>query len=92
MAANKEILVQTAGKIAGELVGSMQLRSTEEVMNSFGECFVRVLDAMEYKINEGDKKTKGGRNIPVISQESLKMRLDESLKAGTAVSTNSFTV
>ena len=59
MAANKEILVQTAGKIAGELVSSMQLRNTEEVINSFNECFVRVFDAMNYKITETDKKTKG---------------------------------
>jgi hypothetical protein len=85
---DKAILVQTAGKIAGELVASMQLRNTEEVMNSFNECLVRVLDAMNHKIAEGDKKTKGGRQVPIISQDSLKSRLENTLRAGTAVSSS----
>lgn len=92
MAADRAIVVQTAGKIAADLVASMQLRSTDDVMNSFNECFNRVLDAMNYKINEGDKKTKGGRQIPIISQDSIKARLDESLRAGTAVSSSTFNV
>jgi hypothetical protein len=49
-----------------------------------------VFDAMNVKINEADKKTKGGRQIPIISQDSIKARLDESLRAGTAVTSNSF--
>lgn len=88
MATDKAILVQTAGKIAGEMVASMQLRNTEEVMNSFNECLVRVIDAMNYNIAEVDKKTKGGRQVPIISQDSLKVRLDEAVRAGTAVTSN----
>ena len=88
MAVDKAIVVQTAGKIAADLVASMQLRTTGDVMDSFNEVFNRVLDAMNVKINESDKKTKGGRQIPIISQDNLKARLDESLRAGTAVSTN----
>ena len=92
MAVDKAIVVQTAGKIAADLVASMQLRTTGDVMDSFNEVFGRVLDAMNAKINETDKKTKGGRQIPIISQDNLKARLDESLRAGTAVSSNSFNI
>jgi len=90
MAVDKAIVVQTAGKIAADLVSSMQLRTTGDVMDSFNEVFGRVFDAMNVKINEADKKTKGGRQIPIISQDSIKARLDESLRAGTTVTSNSF--
>ena len=90
MSVDKAILVQTAGKIAGELVASMQLRNTGDVMESFNEVFVRVLTAMDTTINAKDEKTtKGGRQIPVLSQDEIQLRLNQKLQAGTAVTTSS---
>jgi len=83
-------MVQVAGKIAGELVASMQLRSTADVMESFNEVFSRVLIAMDATTNTKETKTtKGGRKIPVISQDEIQMRLSQKLQAGTAVTTSS---
>jgi hypothetical protein len=90
MSVDKAILVQTAGKIAGELVASMQLRNTGDVMESFNEVFVRVLTAMDTTINAKDEKTtKGGRQIPVLSQDEIQLRLNQKLQSGSAVTTSS---
>ena len=89
MSADRAIVVQVAGKIAGELVASMQLRNTAEVMDSFNEVFNRVLVAMDATINTKDTRTtKGGRQVPVISQDEIKLRLNQTLQAGTAVTSN----
>lgn len=82
-------MVQVAGKIAGELVASMQLRTTGDVMESFNEVFSRVLIAMDTTVSpKEDKTTKGGRKIPVLSQDEIQLRLNQKLQAGTAVSSN----
>lgn len=82
-------MVQVAGKIAGELVASMQLRNTTDVMESFNEVFNRVLLAMDTTVNPREEKTtKGGRKIPVISQDEIQLRLSQKLQAGTAVTSN----
>jgi hypothetical protein len=87
MSVDRAILVQTAGKIAGELVASMQLRTTGDVMESFNEVFSRVLNAMDTTIETKEPKTtKGGRKIPVISQDEIQIRLNQKLQAGSAVS------
>ena len=89
MSADRAIIVQVAGKIAGELVASMQLRTTTDVMDSFNEVFSRVLVAMDATINTKETKTtKGGRQVPVISQDEIKLRLNQTLQAGTAVTSN----
>ena len=89
MSENRAIMVQVAGKIAGELVASMQLRTTGDVMESFNEVFSRVLIAMDTTISpKEDKTTKGGRKIPVLSQDEIQLRLNQKLQAGTAVSSN----
>jgi hypothetical protein len=92
MAADRAIVVQTAGKIAGELVASMQLRTTGDVMDSFNEVFSRVLIAMDTTINSSaptnNRKTKGGRQVPILSQDEIQMRLNQKLQAGTAVTSN----
>jgi hypothetical protein len=86
---NRAIMVQVAGKIAGEMVASMQLRNTADVMESFNEVFSRVLIAMDTTVNPREEKTtKGGRKIPVISQEEIQLRLSQKLQAGTAVTSN----
>jgi len=89
---NRAIVVQTAGKIAGELVASMQLRTTADVMDSFNEVFSRVLNAMDTTINgsapTNNRKTKGGRQVPILSQDEIQMRLNQKLQAGTAVTSN----
>ena len=87
MSVDRAILVQTAGKIAGELVASMQLRTTGDVMESFNEVFSRVLNAMDTTIETKEPKTtKGVRKIPVISQDEIQIRLNQKLQAGSAVS------
>ena len=89
MSADRAIMVQVAGKIAGELVASMQLRTTGDVMDSFNEVFSRVLIAMDTTINTKEEKTtKGGRKIPVLSQDEIQMRLNQKLQSGSAVTTN----
>lgn len=86
MSADRAIMVQVAGKIAAELVASMQLRTTADVMDSFNEVFSRVLIAMDTTINTKEEKTtKGGRKIPVLSQDEIQMRLNQKLQAGTSV-------
>ena len=90
MSVDKAILVQTAGKIAGELVASMQLRSTGDVMESFNEVFVRVLTAMDTTINAKDAKTtKGGRQVPILSNDEIQLRLNQTLQSASAVTTSS---
>lgn len=89
MSADRAIMVQVAGKIAAELVASMQLRTTGDVMDSFNEVFSRVLIAMDTTINTKEEKTtKGGRKIPVLSQDEIQMRLNQKLQSGSAVTTN----
>ena len=89
MSADRAIMVQVAGKIAGELVASMQLRTTKDVMDSFNEVFSRVLIAMDTTINTKEEKTtKGGRKIPVLSQDEIQMRLNQKLQSGSAVTSN----
>jgi hypothetical protein len=89
MSENRAIMVQVAGKIAGELVASMQLRTTGDVMESFNEVFSRVLIAMDTTVSpKEDKTTKGGRKIPVLSQDEIQLRLNQKLQAGTAVTSN----
>ena len=86
MSADRAIMVQVAGKIAGELVASMQLRTTGDVMDSFNEVFSRVLIAMDTTVNPKEEKTtKGGRKIPVLSQDEIQLRLNQKLQAGTSV-------
>jgi hypothetical protein len=91
MAIDRAIMVQTAGKIAGELVASMQLRTTGDIMDSFNEVFSRVIIAMETTISPKEvntKKSKGGRQIPILSQDEIQMRLNQKLQAGSAVTSN----
>ena len=89
MSADRAIMVQVAGKIAGELVASMQLRTTGDVMDSFNEVFSRVLIAMDTTINTKEEKTtKGGRKRPVLSQDEIQMRLNQKLQSGSAVTSN----
>ena len=89
MSENRAIMVQVAGKIAGELVASMQLRTTGDVMESFNEVFSSVLIAMDTTVSpKEDKTTKGGRKIPVLSQDEIQLRLNQKLQAGTAVTSN----
>ena len=89
MSADKAIMVQVAGKIAAELVASMQLRTTGDVMDSFNEVFSRVLIAMDTTVNPKEEKTtKGGRKIPVLSQDEIQMRLNQKLQSGSAVTSN----
>lgn len=86
---NRAIMVQVAGKIAGEMVASMQLHNTADVMESFNEVFSRVLIALDATTNTKETKTtKGGRQIPVVSQDEIKIKLGEALRAGTAVTSN----
>ncbi len=87
---NKEILTQTAGKIAGEMVASMQLRNTQEVMESFNTVFACVFEALEYKIASTEKRPSGGRNIPIITQDTMKAKLNDAIRSGSAVTTNTF--
>ena len=90
MSVDKAIMVQVAGKIAGELVSSMQLRTTADVMDSFNEVFVRVLTAMDTTINAKDAKTtKGGRQVPILSNDEIQLRLNQTLQSASAVTTNS---
>ena len=86
MGADRAIMVQVAGKIAAELVASMQLRTTGDVMESFNEVFSRVLIAMDTTVDTKETKTtKGGRKIPVISQDEIQLRLNQKLQSGSAV-------
>jgi hypothetical protein len=44
---------------------------------------------MDATINTKETKTtKGGRQVPVISQDEIKLRLNQTLQSGTAVTTS----
>ena len=82
------IIAQTTAKVAAELVASTQPRTIEDALAAYDRAFTHVLNSINFAGNTKEvKKTKGGRQIPVISQEEIQMRLNQKL-AGSAVTTN----
>lgn len=82
------IIAQTTAKVAAELVASTQPRTIEDALAAYDRAFAHVLSSINFAGNTKEvKKTKGGRQIPVISQEEIQMRLNQKL-AGSAVTTN----
>lgn len=87
--ADATIIAQTTAKVAAELVAATQPRSVEDALAAYDRVFMHVLNSINYVGNTKEqKKTKGGRQIPVISQDEIQMRLNQKLQAGTAVSTS----
>lgn len=87
--ADNTIIAQTTAKVAAELVASTQPRTIEDALVAYDKAFIHVLNSINFAGNTKEtKKTKGGRQIPVISQDEIQMRLNQKLQAGTAVSTS----
>lgn len=86
--ADQTIIAQTSAKAAVELVASTQPRTIEDALVAYDVAFRHVLNSINFAGNTKETKTtKGGRKIPVISQEEIQMRLNQKL-AGSAVTTN----
>jgi len=90
VSADNAIMVQVAGKIAAELAASINPRNSQDVIEAFDKCFSHVLHSMRLAVNapSPDRKTKGGRQVPVISQDEIKLRLNQTLQSGSAVTSN----
>jgi hypothetical protein len=88
VAIDQTIVAQTTAKVAAELVAATQPRNIEDALAAYDRVFMHVLNSINFVNNKETKKTKGGRQIPVISQEEIQMRLNAKLQAGTAVTSN----
>ena len=87
--ADATIIAQTSSKVAAELVASTQPRTVEDALAAYDKAFTHVLNSINFAGNTKEtKKTKGGRQIPVISQDEIQMRLNQKLQAGAAVTSN----
>jgi len=87
--ADQTIIAQTSAKAAVELVAATQPRTIEDALAAYDVAFKHVLNSINFAGNTKEiKTTKGGRKIPVISQEEIQMRLNQKLQAGSAVTTN----
>lgn len=85
--ANIEIVAQTAAKVAAEISAPLQARSVEEALSNWASCYDSVLNRI-LAVNTKERKTTGGRAVPIISQDSMKSRLEDAIRAGTKVDTN----
>lgn len=83
------IVAQTAAKVAAELVASTQPRTAEDALAAFDVAFRHVLNSIQFAAGnkKEQKTTKGGRQVPIISQDEIQARLSQKL-AGTAVTSN----
>lgn len=87
--ADNAIIAQTTAKVTAELVASTQPRTVEDALAAYDKAFTHVLNSINFASGAKEtKKTKGGRQIPVISQDEIQMRLNQKLQAGTAVTSN----
>ena len=79
---------QAACKVAAELVAATQPRTIDDALLAYDKAFKHVLNSISFVSSAKEtKKTKGGRQVPIISQDEIQMRLNQKL-AGTAVTTN----
>jgi len=93
MSTDNTIVAQTSAKVAAELVAATQPRNIEDALTSYDVAFKHVLNSISFVSSAKEtKKTKGGRQVPIISQDGLKSRLDDALRAGSAVTTSTFQV
>lgn len=82
-------VAQTTSKVAAELVAAIQPRTIEDALAAYDVAFKHVLNSITFASSAKEtKKTKGGRQVPIISQEEIQMRLNQKLQAGTAVTSN----
>ena len=86
--ANIEIVAQTAAKVAAEISAPLQARTVEEAIGNWASCYDSVLNRILAANNNKDRKTTGGRAIPIVSQETMKVKLDEAIRAGAKVDSN----
>jgi hypothetical protein len=74
-------LAQTAVNASAELVASLGLRTVDELNDAFSKVFTHVhgslVDAAKQPL---DKKTRGGRAIPIVSQEEIQRKLSQSIQ------------
>lgn len=89
MAVDNTIVAQTTAKVAAELAASTQPRTIDDAIAAYDRAFVHVLNSIfSVGAKKDERKTKGGRQVPILSQEEIQMRLNQKLQAGTAVTTN----
>ena len=88
MAVDNTIVAQTTAKVAAELAASTQPRTIEDAIAAYDKAFVHVLNSIfNVGAKKEERKTKGGRQVPILSQDEIQMRLNQKL-AGTAVTSN----
>lgn len=89
MAIDNNIVAQTTAKVAAQLAASTQPRTIDDAIAAYDKAFVHVLNSIfNVGVKKEEKKTKGGRQVPILSQEEIQMRLNQKLQAGSAVTTN----
>lgn len=89
MAVDNAIVAQTAAKVAAEMVASLEPRTVEDAKAAFDSLFNHVLANIHFATGakkDDRKTTKGGRQVPILSQEEIQMKLNQKLQAGSSVS------
>lgn len=66
-----------AWKAATELTAAMAPRTKEDVVGAFDFLLDHLLKVLSnYNYDKDGKKTKGGRAVPIVSQQEIQSRLD----------------
>lgn len=93
MATENNIIAQTTAKVAAELAASTQPRTIEDAIAAYDKAFVHVLNSIfNASSKKEERKTKGGRQVPILSQEEIQAKLNLKLQSGSSVSTSSFNI
>ncbi len=75
-------LAQTAVNASAELVASLGLRTADELNECFTKVFNHVFSSLVAAAKEPiERKSKGGRAIPVISQDEMQKRLQGMIQS-----------
>lgn len=69
-----------AWKAATELTAAMAPRTKEDVVGAFDFLLDHLLKVLSnYNYDKDGKKTKGGRAVPIVSQQEIQSRLEGML-------------
>lgn len=84
---SKEISIvsQTSAKVTAEMIASLGLRTIDEVIEAYDKVFAHVKNSLFTASQSSDKRTKGGRQVPIISQDEIQMRLTQTIQSQTPI-------
>ncbi len=75
-------LAQTAANASSQLVASLGLRTVDELNECFNKVFDHVFNSLVIAAKQPiERKSKGGRAIPVISQDEMQRKLQGMIQS-----------